>query len=240
MKNNDDSEYEQETMLKNNMLFSFNTNYNSAEINKVMKSTTNIFTHLSPLLTETLTSFTKNTNHFKTITSEHEKNLFITRNKNSIRLIKPKSHKNYLRTHNNFNTLDDEFTLGPNNFPSIKDKNNLASFYKMSGEQKIIHKNPEEKILRDRLFEKYDIKKNIYMEKNDINDLKTLSNFYPQRPDNNTHLKISVRYFKNLNKAKKMINVNKQLVHRVNELTNFFFIAKIFSKNRKKSNEKIF
>ena len=240
MKNNDDSEYEQETMLKNNMLFSFNTNYNSAEINKVMKSTTNIFTHLSPLLTETLTSFTKNTNHFKTITSEHEKNLFITRNKNSIRLIKPKSHKNYLRTHNNFNTLDDEFTLGPNNFPSIKDKNNLASFYKMSGEQKIIHKNPEEKILRDRLFEKYDIKKNIYMEKNDINDLKTLSNFYPQRPDNNTHLKISVRYFKNLNKAKKMINVNKQLVHRVNELTNFFLLQKYSQKIERNQMKKFF
>ena len=56
MKTNDDSEYEQESMPKNNKLFTINTNYNSSEINKLMKSSTNIFTHLSPLLTETLTT----------------------------------------------------------------------------------------------------------------------------------------------------------------------------------------
>ena len=36
-----------------NELFTINTNYNSSEINKVMKSSTNIFSYLSPLLTET-------------------------------------------------------------------------------------------------------------------------------------------------------------------------------------------
>ena len=224
MKTNDDSEYEQESMPKNNKLFTINTNYNSSEINKVMKSSTNIFTHLSPLLTETLTTFKNNNNRFKSITSNNVKSLLALRNKNSIRLIKPKSHNNYLKTHNNFHTLDDEFALGPNNFPSIKDKNNLASFYKMSGDQKISYRSPEEKIFRDKLFEKYDIKKDRY------NNLQTINNLYPQKTENNAHLKISVRYFKNLNKAKKLININKQLVHRVNELTNFFLLQKYSQK----------
>jgi hypothetical protein len=60
-----------------NELFTINTNYNSSEINKVMKSSTNIFSYLSPLLTETLTSFrkTRNGNSFKTITSLPKKKI---------------------------------------------------------------------------------------------------------------------------------------------------------------------
>ena len=227
--NDSDDEFENETLQKN-VLFNINTNYNSAEINKVMKSSTNIFSQLSPLLTETLTSFNKNNHRLKTFASNNDRNILMLRNKNSIKLIKPKSHNIYLKTQNNFHTLDDEFTLGPNNFPSIKEKNNLASFYKMSGDQKHLYKSPEEKIFRDKLFEKYDIKKDRYNKKNDIIEYKTLSNYYPQKADNNTHLKILVRYFKNFNKAKKMINVNKQLVHRVNELTNFFLLQKYSQK----------
>ena len=94
---NDDSEYEQETLPKNNKLFTINTNYNSSEINKVMKSSTNIFTHLSPLLTEALTTFKANNNHFKSITSNNVKSLLALRNKNTIKLIKPKSHNNYIK-----------------------------------------------------------------------------------------------------------------------------------------------
>ena len=141
--NDSDDEFENETLQKN-VLFNINTNYNSAEINKVMKSSTNIFSQLSPLLTETLTSFNKNNHRLKTFASNNDRNILMLRNKNSIKLIKPKSHNIYLKTQNNFHTLDDEFTLGPNNFPSIKEKNNLASFYKMSGDQKHLYKSPEE------------------------------------------------------------------------------------------------
>ena len=78
-----------------NKLFTINTNYHTAEINKVMKSSTNIFTHLSPLLTETLTSFTNQRSgyHLKTIMSHNDVNRYKLRNK--MKLVKPKNHINF-------------------------------------------------------------------------------------------------------------------------------------------------
>ena len=235
MKNNESNEYENESIYKNN-IFGINTNYNTAEINKVMKSSKNIFTHLSPLLTETLTSFPKqlNNHHLKTITSSSSKMKLMLRNKKPIKLFKSKGQNDYLKTQNNFHSIDDEFILGPRNPPSIVDKNKLTSFYKMSGDQKISLKSPEEKLLRDKLFEKYDIKRDRYI--NNLNTYNpyatTTSNFFHQKDnkDNNTHLKIAIRYFKNCDKATKMIDINKQLVHRINEMSNFFLFQKYSQK----------
>ena len=217
-----------------NELFTINTNYNSSEINKVMKSSTNIFSYLSPLLTETLTSFrkTRNGNSFKTITSLPKKKLLL-RNKNSINLFKPKNNNIYLKTQNNFGKTEDIPLLGPNNPPSLFDKDKLASFYKMSGDQKISLKSPEEKLLRDKLFEKYNIKKDRYSKYESINFngyQTTTSNFFRQKIDNNTQLKMDIRYFKNFNKASKIIDINKQLVKRVNEMTNYFLLQKYSKK----------
>ena len=38
-------------------LFTIKSNYNSSEVNKIMKSSTKLFSDISPLFTETLTSF---------------------------------------------------------------------------------------------------------------------------------------------------------------------------------------
>ena len=237
MKNNESKEYENESMNKNS-IFGINTNYNTAEINKVMKSSKNIFTHLSPLLTETLSSFPKHSNnhHLKTIPTNSKIKLML-RNKNPMKLIKSKGQSDYIKTQSNFHTIDDEFILGPKNPPSIVDKNKLTSFYKMSGEQKISLKSPEEKLLRDKLFEKYDIKRDRYIHNyNQYNtynpyNATTTSNFYhPNNKDSNTHLNIAIRYFKNSDKATKMIDINKQLVHRINEMSNYFLFQKYLQK----------
>ena len=53
-------------------------------------------------------------------------------------LPKPKSHTNYLKTHSNLHSIDNEFTLGPLNPPSINDKEILTSFYKISDDNDII------------------------------------------------------------------------------------------------------
>ena len=238
MYNNEREAQKKEIISKNN-LFTINTNYNSSEINKVMKSSTNIFTHLSPLLTETLTSFSnpKINNNLKTLISNNSRNKYFQRNKNSMKLSKQKSPINYLKTHSNFHSIDNdienEYLLGPKNPPSIFDKNNLTSFYKISGDLKNSNKSPEEKLLRDKLFEKYEIKKNRYrniFKKNDnVYNLATQSNFFhPKRDD--AHFKIEIRYFKNFNKATKTIDINKQLVKRVNEMTNFFLLQKYSQK----------
>ena len=238
MYNNKREAQKKEIITKNN-LFTINTNYNSSEINKVMKSSTNIFTHLSPLLTETLTSFSnpKINNNLKTLISNNSRNRYFQRNKNSMKLSKQKSPINYLKTHSNFysidNDIENEYLLGPKNPPSIFDKNNLTSFYKISGDLKNSNKSPEEKLLRDKLFEKYEIKKNRYrniFKKNDnVYNLATQSNFFhPKRDD--AHFKIEIRYFKNFNKATKTIDINKQLVKRVNEMTNFFLLQKYSQK----------
>lgn len=237
MKNNESKEYENESMNKNS-IFGINTNYNTAEINKVMKSSKNIFTHLSPLLTETLSSFPKHSNnhHLKTIPTNSKIKLML-RNKNPMKLIKSKGQSDYIKTQSNFHSIDDEFILGPKNPPSIVDKNKLTSFYKMSGEQKISLKSPEEKLLRDKLFEKYDIKRDRYIHNyNQYNtynpyNATTTSNFYhPNNKDSNTHLNIAIRYFKNSDKATKMIDINKQLVHRINEMSNYFLFQKYLQK----------
>ena len=243
---NNESQVTKKEITPQNNLFTINTNYNSTEINKVMKSSTNIFTHLSPLLTETLTSFSihKNNESLKTIIPNNSRNKYFQRNKNAMKLSKPKSN-NYLKTQSNFHSIDNdpEYLLGPKNPPSIFDKNNLTSFYKMSGTLKNSNKSPEEKLLRDKLFEKYEIKKNRYMHELKKNDnfynLATQSNFFHPRGDN-THYKIDIRYFKNFDKATKTIDINKQLVKRVNEMTNFFLLQKNSQKIEKNQMKKYY
>jgi hypothetical protein len=238
---NDDRMKLQKEIIPKNTLFTINKNYNTTEVNKMMKSSKNIFTHISPLLTETLTSFTNKSKGYnlKTIATNsihNKKYLYFFRNKKSINLPKPKSHTNYLKTHSNLHSIDNEFTLGPLNPPSINDKEILTSFYKISDDNDIIsNKSPEEKLLRDKLFEKYNIKKDRYMNMNLNNNLdsnnnmyniSTQNNFYNNKGYDNMHYRIAVRYFQNLNKANKIIDINKQLVKRVNEMSNFFLLQK--------------
>jgi hypothetical protein len=110
--------------------------------------------------------------------------------------------------------------LGPKNPPSIEDKERLTSYYKAYGNKKSLYKSPEEKEAKHNLFEKYDIKKRRYIDS------------YPQLTDsgNNLHLKITTPYFKNTYKANKTIDINRQLVQRVNEMTNFFLMKKYMKK----------
>ena len=209
-----------------NSLFTINSNYNSSEINKMMKSSTNLFSHLSPLFTKTMTSFKKENNKLflQNINANSKKNL-ILRNcipfENIAKTQRSKnvsSHK-FLKTQNNFKNKN--LLLSPDNPPSIQDKIKLTSYYKTSKNQKSYYKSPEEKEFKINLFEKYEIKKNKY---NDIN------NYFPQITDHNLHLKIMTPYFKNTYKANKTIDINKQLVHRVNEMTNFFLLKKYIQK----------
>ena len=133
-----------------------------------------------------------------------------------------------MKTHSNFHNKGKKFILGPENPPSINDKDKLTSFYKISDDKIITNKfkSPEEKLFRDKLFEKYNIKKINNNITNEIpNQNSTHNNFFPHLNDNNnTHLKIAIRYFKNMNKASKVLNINRQLVKRINEMSNFFLL----------------
>ena len=215
--------------IPNNLLFSINSNYNTLEISKMMNSSKNLFSHLSPLFTKTMTSFKKEKNKLLQKGSTNSKRNLVLRNcspLNNILNQKPikynsyNSHK-FLKTQNNFKNK--HFVLSPNNPPSIQDKIQLTSYYKTSENIKSNYKSPKDKEFKNNLFEKYEIKKNKYNE----------NNICPQITDNNLHLKITKPYFKNTYKANKTIDINKQLVHRVNEITNFFLLKKYFQKIEK-------
>ena len=212
--------------MPHNLLFSINSNYNSLEINKMMNSSKNLFSHLSPLFTKTLTSFKNDKNKLSSqnINAYSKKNLVLRNcsqlnNISNPKLLNYNSHK-FLKTQNNFKNK--HFVLSPNNPPSIQDKNKLTSYYKTSENIKSNYKSPQDKEFKNNLFEKYEIKKNKYSDNN-----------YPQIMDNNLHLKIMKPYFKNTYKANKTIDINKQLVHRVTEMTNFFLLKKYFQKIEK-------
>ena len=212
--------------MPHNLLFSINSNYNSLEINQMMNSSKNLFSHLSPLFTKTLTSFKNDKNKLSSqnINAYSKKNLVLRNcsqlnNISNPKLLNYNSHK-FLKTQNNFKNK--HFLLSPNNPPSIQDKNKLTSYYKTSENIKSNYKSPQDKEFKNNLFEKYEIKKNKY---SDIN--------YPQITDHNLHLKIMKPYFKNTYKANKTIDINKQLVHRVTEMTNFFLLKKYFQKIEK-------
>ena len=219
-------------------LFTMYSNYNTLEINKMMKSTTNLFSHLSPLFTKTMTSFEKEKNKLilENHNSKSKKNLILRNYLPSFETNISKYQKSnifnskQLKTQINFkkhipDTVN-QFLLGPNNPPSIKDKIKLTSYYK-SGYKKSSYKSPEEKVDKNNLFEKYNINKNEYKHK-----INYTPNF-PQITDNNLHLKITKPYFKNTIKANKTIDINKQLVHRVNEMTNFFLLKKYYQQIEK-------
>ena len=209
-------------------LFTINSNYNSAEINKMMKSSTDLFSHLSPLFAQTMTSFRNDRNKLfiQKVNAKSKKNLIIRNHLHIDDNSKPKVLSNLnsiknksLRTQTNFKTK--QFLLSPDNPPTIKDKIKLTEYYKTSENKRAHFKSPEEKIFKNNLFEKYNIQKHKY---------KDNGNFFPQITDNNLHLKINQPYFKNSYKANKTIDINKQLVHRVNEITNFFLLKKYFEK----------
>ena len=247
MKNNEDKN-DSEIIFDTpqDSLFTINSHYNSLEINKMIKSSTNIFGNFSPLFTQTMTSF-KNGKNNLIFNSKSKKNVFlknvisnenyenISKHRKSkifnsflnyeniskhqkSKIINPFNYKN-LKTETNFkkNHLNKQFLLGPENPPTIKDKIRLTSYYKTSEYKKPSYKSPEEKEFKNNLFEKYDIKKNKY-------------NIFPHITDNNLHLKIIKPFFKNSYKANKTIDINRQLVHRINEMTNFFLLKKYFQK----------
>ena len=247
MLNNEDKNDSETSDTPQDSLFKINSNYNSLELNKMIKSSTNIFTHFSPLFAQTMTSFTKGKN-ILFFNSKSKKNIFLNNfipyenyeniskhqkskifhsfqnYENISKYKKPKIFNSFnnnknLKTDTNCNKLhlNKQFLLSPENPPTIKDKINLISYYKTSEYKKENFRNPEEKEFKNNLFEKYDIKNNKY------------DNF-PQITDNNLHLKIVKPFFKNTYKANKTIDINRQLVHRVNEMTNFFLLKKYFKK----------
>ena len=230
MNNNEENDESEIFDAPQDSLFTINSNYNTSEINKIMKSSKNIFSHLSPLFTKTLTSFRNEKNKLNNKYSKTNKNIVLTNcypYENISKYEKSKLfdsfHNKYLKTQSNFKNklLNKDFILSPRNPPTIKDKIKLTSYYKTSGSKNIHYKSPEEKEFKNILFEKYDIKKNKYIHRN---------NNFPQITDNNLHLKITKPYFKNTYKANKTIDINKQLVHRVNEMTNFFLLKKYYQK----------
>ena len=230
---NNESEDDFDEEAPQESLFSMNSNYNTLEMNKVMKSSTNLFSHLSPLFTKTMTSFEKKKNKLilDDPSTKSKKNIILTRNyfENDISRMQKSNifNSKHLKTQINFkkHIPFNQFLLGPNNPPSIKDKVKLTSYYK-SGYNNSSYKSPEEKMDKNNLFEKYNIKK---MKNKD----KHFYNNFPQIADSNLHLKISKPYFKNTLKANKIIDLNKQLVHRVNEMTNFFLLKKYFQQIEK-------
>ena len=225
-------------------LFSLNSNFNSLEINKMMKSSTNLFSHLSPLFTKTMTSFHKEKNqlHLENRNSKSKKHLILNHYLPSFEnCISKQKQNNFFCGNNNLRTQKNlkksiaikQFLLGPKNPPSINDKIGLTSYYK-SGYNKMSNKSPQEKEYKNNLFQKYNIKKNKYID-NKINNTYN----YPQFIDKNMQFKILKPYFKNSYKANKTININKQLVHRVNEMANFFLFKK-YNEQIEKSQRNIY
>ena len=220
-------------------LFTIKSNYNSSEVNKIMKSSTKLFSDISPLFTETLTSFKKNKFKYslkdfypyscpKKILTNRDNitdNMSSSHRRKNINITEYQNY--FLRTQSNFKNKNS--LLSPENPPSLEDKIKLTSYYKAYGRKKVLYKSPEEKDIKNNLFEKYNIKKKRYSD-----------NDFPQITDNHLHLKISTPYFKNSLKANKTIDINKQLVHRVDEMTNFFLLKKYFKKIEKNQKNSYF
>ena len=76
MLNNEDKNDSETSDTPQDSLFKINSNYNSLELNKMIKSSTNIFTHFSPLFAQTMTSFTKGKN-ILFFNSKSKKNIFL-------------------------------------------------------------------------------------------------------------------------------------------------------------------
>ena len=141
-------------------LFSLNSNFNSLEINKMMKSSTNLFSHLSPLFTKTMTSFHKEKNqlHLENRNSKSKKHLILNHYLPSFEnCISKQKQNNFFFGNNNLRTQKNlkksisikQFLLGPKNPPSINDKIGLTSYYK-SGYNKMSNKSPQEKEYKKR------------------------------------------------------------------------------------------
>lgn len=240
------------TFRQNSMisLFSLNNLYNSTEMNQMMKTSTKLFEKISPLFTETLTNFNntkknlfinpdtntktiynsshKNSSHFRSLSTSKTfkvKNSFNSRSNKKLRINK----NNILLANYNNNS---KTSLSPENPPSNDDKIKLTSYYKISGEYTTSksYKSPEEKEKKRNLFQKYQINK--------ANYLKNIK-FLPQIDERNLHLKIIKTYFKNHLKADKTIDINKQLVKRIDEMDNFFLFKK-YAKDIEKTQQTIY
>ena len=204
-------------------LFQINTNF-KPKLTNMMKASTNLFENFSPLFTQTMSFSDKEESINNKQPSNNEQKL-VNRNMRTFYNLSP--YKTYdkkimnkslyfYQTQKKFKHYKDEL-LSPSNPPIIEDKIKLASYYKISGAKKK-YKNPEEKRDKYFLFEKYNIK----TERNNLLQLPKFTHSL----EKNVDLRIVTSYFENSKKAEKVIDRNKQLVHRVNEISNFFLIKK--------------
>ena len=206
------------------------------KLTKMMKASTNLFENFSPLFTHTMSLSDKEeiSNSKSNLNFEQKSTNRNTRSFHNLipyktydKKIMNKSLYNY-KTYKNLRHSKEEL-LSPKNPPILEDKIKLASYYKISGAKKK-YKNLEEKRDKYFLFEKYDIK----TERHNLMHLQKLGHSL----DKNVDLRIITSYFDNSKKAEKVIDVNKQLVHRVNEISNFFLIKK-YLQNIENSQKKI-
>ena len=202
-------------------LFQINTSFRPKLAN-MMKASTNLFENFSPLFTQTMcfpekeeTHSSKPSFNFEPKNKNRNMRTFynLTPYKTYDKNIMYKSFYNY-HTQKKLKNYKDEL-LSPTNPPIIEDKIKLASYYKISGTKKK-YRNTEEKRDKYFLFEKYNIK----------TDRNNIFPKFGHSYDKNVNFRIVTSYFENSQKAEKCIDVNKQLVHRVNEISNFFLVKK--------------
>ena len=179
-----------------NLIYDSEKSFYSNNVTQIMDSNSNIFLSSSPLFRQVLN---KSNLKSRNIHMNHE--------------IINQLKANKILKNNNLKTIKQKFySLSP----SINDREKLSSYYKTNLENNQYEKKTDEqKIEKKLLFKKYKINKN-FSQKFHL----------PKIEDKDLTYIIREIFFKSLDKASTVIETNKQIKSRINEMTNYFQIEK--------------
>ena len=179
-----------------NLIYDSEKSFYSNNVTQIMDSNSNIFLSSSPLFRQAL-----------------NKSILKSRNKNKNHEIINQFQTNKIFKNNNLKTIKLKFySLSP----TISDREKLTSYYKTTLENNPHEKKTDEqKIEKKLLFKKYKINKN-FSQKFHL----------PKIEDKDLTFLIREKFFKSLDKASTIIETNKQIQSRINEMTNYFQIEK--------------
>ena len=156
----------------------------------------------------------------------------IKNNKNSKKNIINKINiKNLILNSNSYSKKNSPIKVISNSYslnPGINDREKLGSYYKLNEDEYYYKKEKNNKnsiSLRKQLSKNKLEKKKLFSKYHILND-SSFENSLPKINDSEISTKIVKTYFTSITKANKTIAINKQLVLRMNDITNYFLLEK--------------